>query len=147
MLRAGPRAALRIGPRAALRARPWAALRAGPRAAIRAGLLVAIRAGPLAAQLSSEILTTWTGFCKTVQTCLYHVQTCLYLYRNVKPVHIMYVHVYTMYIQICNCTPSGRVLITNQVMKPTPVYPMQSFIDSLLRVQTQRATFFRQNFH
>jgi hypothetical protein len=49
-------------------------------------------------------VTTWTGFGKTVQTCLNHVQTCLSLYRNVKPVYTWYVHVYTMYIQICNCT-------------------------------------------
>ncbi len=58
--------------------------------------------------LTSGILTTWTGpgFGKTVQTCLNHVQTCLSLYRdrNVKPVYTWYVHVYTMYIQICICT-------------------------------------------
>jgi hypothetical protein len=53
---------------------------------------------------TSGILTTWTGFGKTVQTCLNHVQTCLSRYRNVKPVYTWYVHVYTMYIQICNCT-------------------------------------------
>ncbi len=43
---------------------------------------------------SYGILTAWTGFGKQVQTCIYHVQTCLYLYKNVKSVHTMYVHVY-----------------------------------------------------
>ena len=30
--------------------------------------------------------------------------TCMYMLRNVKHVHTLYVHVYTMYIQIDRCT-------------------------------------------
>ena len=49
---------------------------------------------------------SWQDLAKLemVKTCLNHVQTCLYLYRNVEPVHMMFVPVCNMYIKICNCT-------------------------------------------
>ena len=43
---------------------------------------------------------SWQDLAKLemVKTCLNHVQTCLYLYRNVEPVHMMFVPVYTVHM-------------------------------------------------
>jgi hypothetical protein len=42
--------------------------------------------------ISSGILPTWTGYGKTVLTCLNHVQTCMYMFIQVHGFMNMYVH-------------------------------------------------------
>ncbi len=49
-------------------------------------------------RLASGILPTWTGYGKTVRTCLNMVQTCLYMYVQVHEFINVYVHVMYMYI-------------------------------------------------
>ena len=47
---------------------------------------------------ASGILPTWTGYGKTVCTCLNMVQTCLYMYIQVHEFMNVYVHVMYMYM-------------------------------------------------
>jgi hypothetical protein len=53
---------------------------------------------------SSGILPPWTGYGKTVYTCLNMVQTCTYMFMNLCTHMSMYVHVHTYLKMYVVCT-------------------------------------------